>query len=542
MNDNAIQFKVATEPWEFELIHELNYQTFVEEIPQHQANGEKRLIDRFHDDNIYIIALKCKQLLGMLALRTQRPFSLDQKVPGLDRFLPTGVQAPCEVRLLATQKEVRNGLIFRGLINQLIQIGLQGGFDIALISGTLRQQKLYKHMGFVPFGPLVGSADAPYQPMYLTRKQAEELKHVFPAFKESERTDEELALFAKPYSFLPGPVSISPLVKQSLQGVNISHRDPVFLQQFQATRNLLKQLSRANNVQIMMGSGTLVNDIVAAHIGLRQEQGLILSNGAFGDRLIDHAHRHGLAFKSLIVPWGQRFDPKAIEQVLQQNQELRWLWAVHGETSSSVLNDLQMLKEQCLPHGIALYLDAVSTLGTVPVDLQNVTMASSVSGKGLASQAGLGLIFHADLPPRLSHKLPRYFDMSYYDSNQGVPFTINTLWVHALHTALRSACFPIRYLQVRQWALRMRQHLQKAAIEWIGDQAAAFPAILTLQPKGKRTAQEIGDALKDQNYLVSYQSKYLLERNWLQISFMGYHFTESIIDSLAASLIKLIND
>ena len=27
--------KVATEEWEFELIHQLNYRTFVEEIPQH---------------------------------------------------------------------------------------------------------------------------------------------------------------------------------------------------------------------------------------------------------------------------------------------------------------------------------------------------------------------------------------------------------------------------------------------------------------------------------------------------------------------------
>jgi hypothetical protein len=41
-------FKAATEDWEFELIHRLNYRTFVEEIPQHQASPTHRLVDKFH--------------------------------------------------------------------------------------------------------------------------------------------------------------------------------------------------------------------------------------------------------------------------------------------------------------------------------------------------------------------------------------------------------------------------------------------------------------------------------------------------------------
>jgi hypothetical protein len=40
--------------------------------------------------------------------------------------------------------------------------------DLALISGTTRQQRLYRHLGFLPFGPLVGSGEARFQPMYLT--------------------------------------------------------------------------------------------------------------------------------------------------------------------------------------------------------------------------------------------------------------------------------------------------------------------------------------------------------------------------------------
>ena len=44
-------FKVASEDWEVEQIHQLNYRTFVEEIPQHHASPEQRLVDKFHAEN-----------------------------------------------------------------------------------------------------------------------------------------------------------------------------------------------------------------------------------------------------------------------------------------------------------------------------------------------------------------------------------------------------------------------------------------------------------------------------------------------------------
>ncbi len=73
----ALIYKLATEESEFEQIHELNYRTFVEEIPQHEISSARRLVDKFHDQNTYVICLQRGELMGMLALRGQRPFSLD---------------------------------------------------------------------------------------------------------------------------------------------------------------------------------------------------------------------------------------------------------------------------------------------------------------------------------------------------------------------------------------------------------------------------------------------------------------------------------
>jgi len=82
------RFKIASEASEFEQIHGLNHRTFAEEIPQHRAHPSGRLVDRFHEENTYAICLAGSRLAGMVALRGRRPFSLDQKLPDLDSYLP----------------------------------------------------------------------------------------------------------------------------------------------------------------------------------------------------------------------------------------------------------------------------------------------------------------------------------------------------------------------------------------------------------------------------------------------------------------------
>jgi hypothetical protein len=163
----SLKFKLATEDWEFAQVHHLNYTTFVEEIPQHGANPDRALIDKFHRENTYVIALDRDRVVGMIAVRGKRPFSLDNKLENLDAFLPAGRKL-CELRLLAVEKKYRNGWVFWGMGKQLAEHCLKLGYDLALISGTTRQQKLYRHLGFVPFGPLVGQPGAQFQPMYLS--------------------------------------------------------------------------------------------------------------------------------------------------------------------------------------------------------------------------------------------------------------------------------------------------------------------------------------------------------------------------------------
>ncbi len=176
MPTTKLIFKTATEAWEFEQVHRLNYRTFVEEIPQHSANPEHRLVDKFHAENTYLICLRGEHLVGMVAVRDKRPFSLDAKLDRLDSYLPSH-RSLCELRLLAVEKNHRAPVVFMGLVCLMAEHGEQKGYDLAVMSGTVRQLKLYRHLGFMPFGPLVGAEEARFQPMYLTLDAYQKLRH-----------------------------------------------------------------------------------------------------------------------------------------------------------------------------------------------------------------------------------------------------------------------------------------------------------------------------------------------------------------------------
>src|SRR6266576_6076798 len=245
---SPVVFKSATEGWEFEEIHRLNYKTFVEEIPQHKAQPTDRLVDKFHSENTYLICLSGRKLAGMLAVRGNRPFSLDQKLENLDSYLPAGRRI-CEIRLLAVDKKFRGAQVLQGILALLWQHGIEKGYDLAIISGTTRQFKLYQHLGFVPFGPPVGAGEAHFQPMYVTLETFETTA------REFLRSSPSRAFQPSAVNFLPGPVTIRREVRRAFEQAPESHRAEVFTKDFQATKQILCDLVRAENVELLLGSG-----------------------------------------------------------------------------------------------------------------------------------------------------------------------------------------------------------------------------------------------------------------------------------------------
>jgi len=527
----SLKFKIASEDGEFEAIHRLNYKTFVEEIPQHARNPEQRLVDKYHPENTYAICLSGDRLVGMVTGRANRPFSLDHKVPDLDSHLPPGHKV-LEVRLLSVEKEFRNGFVFSKLVGLLAQHFKDLGHDMAIISGTTRQQRLYKHLGFVPFGPIVGSGDAQFQPMYLTlEKFLQMAKALSPP---SDAVEKILACY------LPGPVDVHQEVRKAFESGPVSHRSDGFMADFRATRRMLCELTKARHVEILLGSGSLANDAICAQLSLLNEPGLILSNGEFGDRLLDHATRQRLQFEVYQIGWGDPFDYAEIRYRLEQNPRLRWVWATHCETSTGILNELDTLRQLCAEKAVNLCLDCISSIGTVPVDLSGVYLASCVSGKALASYPGLSMVFYNHELAPAPKSLPRYLDLGYYSAQAGIPFTHSSNLIFALQTALNRIDWPEKFAQIAEVGAWLRERLREVGLQIVAPDAHAAPAVVTIALPSDIPSKTIGGLLKRAGCLLSYNSSYLLQRNWIQICLMG-EWPREHLETLPDMLAELVS-
>src|SRR5262249_7362771 len=92
-------FKRAETADEFEQIHRLNYRTFVQEIRQHADDGQGRLVDKYHDRNVYFLCYKQDRLVGMISVHDQSPFSIESRLADASLVHQPGMR-PLEVRLL----------------------------------------------------------------------------------------------------------------------------------------------------------------------------------------------------------------------------------------------------------------------------------------------------------------------------------------------------------------------------------------------------------------------------------------------------------
>ncbi|WP_053360747.1 aminotransferase class V-fold PLP-dependent enzyme [Bacillus sp. FJAT-27251] len=508
MEPNSLTYKIASEPEEMEQIYQLNYETFVEEIPQHQQNRDRRLIDKFDRENVYIIAKDAGEVIGMIAVRGNRPFSLDYKLDDLDYYLPAHAN-PCEVRLLSVKKNYRKTRVFFQLVNELVSYCLGKNYNMALISGTDRQINLYRKIGFEPFGPMVGKTGAMFQPMYLTLEKFETSTKAFTRLVKQKKHP------LKRMNFLPGPVEVKKEVEYAFRKTAISHRSDEFSNEMNAVRAKLCELVNANHAQIVIGTGTLANDLVGAQLKKLPGKGLVLANGEFGYRLMDHADRLGLKYYKLAKQWNERISIDEIEGVLNTYDDIDWIWTVHCETSTGYLYDLNRIIEVAKKHQLKVSVDACSSVGIVPIDLKDVYLASTVSGKGLGSYPGLAIVFHQEaIGP--DKEIPRYLDLGQYASADSVPYTHSSNLLSALHQAVKQVDFENRHTLGHA----AKRRLSDAGFTILGNEMFS-PGIVTIALPDTISSKTIGDQLKEKGIMVSYESSYLMEKNWIQFAFMG---------------------
>jgi aspartate aminotransferase-like enzyme len=168
----------------------------------------------------------------------------------------------------------------------------------------------------------------------------------------------------------------------------------------------------------------LANEAMIWQIKMLQKKGLILSNGEFGERLLNQASINKLDFVSYKIEWGKAFSQQEIEKVIAIN-DVHWILFCHCETSTGVINNMNSIVDAASRNNIKCYADCISSVGCLPVDLSRLSMGTASSGKGLGSIAGLAVIFSNE-QVFSDGTIPNYIDLECYAEKDGIPFTISS--------------------------------------------------------------------------------------------------------------------
>jgi len=529
-------FKRADSGPEIEAVHRLNHRTFVREIPQHEDPGDGRLVDKFHDRNVYFVAVRDGRVVGMVSAHGEPPFSVADRLADPTLLARPGCR-PLEVRLLAVEPEERNGFALTGLLGALYEHAQERGATDLFISALAERVGLYSRLGFSALGPAVASGGASFVPMRVGLPELRDRHRRFLRRFHLEPGPAAAIPARLPFSLLPGPVPVAPAVREAFCEPPLYHRSPEFVELFERVRRQLGDLVGGRDVALWNSSGTLANEAVAAHLAAERDSvgaGVILANGEFGARLARQAVRCGLSPRVLAWEWGRPWDLDEVEAALAAEPAGGWIWGVHLETSTGVLNDLPGLVRRARAHGQRVCVDCISSLGAVPLDLSGVYLATGVTGKALASYAGLSMAFAdaAALHPAVPERLPTTFDIAAALATRGPLHTFPSAFVLAAEAALAEYATAdrarARHAHLARVAACVRNRLRELGLPPLAEEACAGPGIVTFSPPDGESTEAFVARCRGWGYAIGGQSGYLAERRQVQIATMGTATEEDV--------------
>jgi len=258
----------------------------------------------------------------------------------------------------------------------------------------------------------------------------------------------------------PGPSDIHPRVLEAIGKPTVGHLDPYYLQIMNELQRMLRDLFQTTNEMTMAISATGSAGMETTIVNLVEpgDHVVICVNGVFGMRMADVAERAGAQVTRVERPWGEVFRPDDLAEVLKANPP-KLVGIVMAETSTGAWQPLEEISQLVHEHNALLVVDAVTSLGGVPVkvDAWNIDAIYSGSQKCLSCPPGLAPVSFSpqavEVIQNRTHKVQSwYLDVSmlanYWGTNRAYHHTAPINMSYALYEALRiiheeglDACF-----------------------------------------------------------------------------------------------------
>ena len=266
----------------------------------------------------------------------------------------------------------------------------------------------------------------------------------------------------------PGPSPVSARVMQAMSSPVLSHLDPAMTTLLDEMRGSLSTAFGAGDGALSLavsGTGTAGMEAAVANLTKPGMHALVVVGGYFGERLVQMLERYGAIVRRVSVEWGRACDPAQVERALAE-QRADLVAVVHGETSTGVVNPVEEIARIADAHGALTIVDAVTTLGGVPLKTGRwqIDACYSCTQKGLGAPSGLAPVTFSRraLDARAASR-SFYLDIGLLEDfwvRRKYHHTISAPLVYALHEALATVLE--EGLEPR-WLRHQRHHAALAA-------------------------------------------------------------------------------
>jgi aspartate aminotransferase-like enzyme len=198
----------------------------------------------------------------------------------------------------------------------------------------------------------------------------------------------------KRYLMTPGPTPVPPQVLAALGEAVVHHRGPDFRRVYERCLQRLREVCRtSSDVLVYTASGTGAMESVVANLCAAGDRVVVVSAGYFGERWSQLARAQGCVLDELRYEWGEVPAAGDLAARLEELGGAKLVLLTHSETSTGVVADVQALARVASQAGALVGVDAVSSLGAVPLetDAWGLDAVASGSQKALMTPPGLAL-------------------------------------------------------------------------------------------------------------------------------------------------------
>ncbi|GAA04900.1 pyridoxal-phosphate-dependent aminotransferase family protein [Photobacterium leiognathi] len=338
----------------------------------------------------------------------------------------------------------------------------------------------------------------------------------------------------------PGPSDIYPQVLQALSRPTVGHLDPLFIGMMDELKQLLQYAFQTHNPFTIAVSAPGSAGMEACFVNLVEpgDKVLVCRNGVFGERMRENVERCGGIAVVVDNEWGAPVSPDLVEQALQDNPDINIVAFVHAETSTGALSDAKTLAEIARKHDCLTIVDAVTSLGGVPllVDEWQLDAVYSGSQKCLSCTPGLSpLTFSQKAIDKIQQRKTKvqswFLDQSLvlgYWSGEGKRSYHHTAPVNSLY-ALHEALVLLHNEGLENaWQRHRNAHeelkvgLEKLGIQFVVAEASRLPQLNAVYiPDGVDDAEVRNELLQRYNLEIGAGLGTLAGKAW-RIGLMGY--------------------